>query len=158
MSRRTARALPLPRVPQAVWALLGASLIAATLAALPQQVHAQQGASYNTSRAATRGTVVESRQVQVQGGGTTGAVAGAAVGGVLGNQLGRGRGNTLTTVGGAVAGGMAGSHIQRNMNAQTRFDVTVRLDDGTARTITSDAPFAVGARVNVVDGQLRLMN
>jgi outer membrane lipoprotein SlyB len=53
---------------------------------------------------------------------------------------------------GAVAGGaLAGNEIEKQVKKQTVYRVTVRMDDGSERTLThSKAPlFAVGARVRV---------
>jgi outer membrane lipoprotein SlyB len=83
-----------------------------------------------------------------------GAVAGGVAGGVVGNQFGRGGTRTLLTIGGAAGGAFAGDAIERNVKKHTAWQVTVRLDDGSVRTLSKSAqpPFAVGDRVRIVDG------
>ena len=86
-----------------------------------------------------------------------GAVAGGVAGGVLGNAIGggRGTGNAVLTVGGAVGGAFAGDAIEGHVKKQTAWRVTVRLEDGSVRTLQQPAqpPFAVGDRVRIVDGK-----
>lgn len=56
------------------------------------------------------GTIVNVRQVQIQGGDDSnviGAIGGAVLGGFLGNTIGGGTGRSLATAAGAVAGGVA---------------------------------------------------
>lgn len=97
--------------------------------------------------------VVESiRAVQTQGQASgLGAVAGGVVGGILGNQVGGGRGRTAMTVLGAGAGAYAGHEIEKNMNKAVRYQVRVRMQDGTYRTFyeTSPPAFSVGQKVRV---------
>ena len=59
----------------------------------------------------TYGTIVNVRQVQIQGGdenNVVGALGGAVLGGFLGNPVGGGAGRSLATAAGAVAGGGGG--------------------------------------------------
>jgi len=97
--------------------------------------------------------VVESIQaVEVPGEGSAlGAIGGAVVGGVLGNQVGRGRGRTAATVVGAGAGAYAGHEIEKNVKKSVSYQVRVRMNDGTVRTIQENAPpaLAVGQKVRV---------
>lgn len=111
--------------------------------------------------ACTQCGVVESvvavqRQQPVQGIGgtqiTPGAVAGGVIGGLLGNQIGHGNGRAAATVLGAAGGAYAGNAIQKNMNTYTAYQVHVRMNDGSVRTIEQRAAVAVGAPV-VVEGQ-----
>jgi outer membrane lipoprotein SlyB len=71
-----------------------------------------------------------------------GLVAGGIVGGVLGHQIGSGRGNTAATIIGAGA------------KKKSYWVVSVRLDDGSQRSITQSAKpaFKKGDRVKIVDG------
>lgn len=65
------------------------------------------------------GTIVNVRQVQIQGGDDSnviGAIGGAVLGGFLGNTIGGGTGRSLATAAGAVAGGVAGQGVQSAMN------------------------------------------
>lgn len=102
--------------------------------------------------------VIESvRAVQVPGQGSgLGAVAGGVTGAVVGSQFGRGNGRTALGVLGAVGGAYAGNSIEQNVRSRSSYRVTVRMDDGTQRTISQGhAPtFATGAKVRVINGQL----
>lgn len=86
-----------------------------------------------------------------------GAVAGGVAGGLVGNAIGGGHGvgNAVLTVGGAAGGAFAGDAIEGHVKKQTVWRVTVRLDDGSVRTLQQSAqpPFAVGDRVRIVDGK-----
>ncbi|MGA0569509.1 glycine zipper 2TM domain-containing protein [Variovorax sp. VNK109] len=81
-----------------------------------------------------------------------GAVGGAVVGGLLGNQVGGGNGRAAMTVLGAVGGGYAGNAIEKNMKTVTVYQVRVRMDDGSTRTVERSNPVSTGARV-VFDGE-----
>jgi outer membrane lipoprotein SlyB len=84
-----------------------------------------------------------------------GAVAGGAVGGVLGHQLKHD--SKLVTLVGAAAGAFIGNEAEKRQRATQRWELTVRLDDGTTQTINSDvAPFwHQGDRVRLLDGKLQ---
>lgn len=82
-----------------------------------------------------------------------GAVAGGLVGGLLGNQVGGGSGRAVATVAGAVGGGFAGNAIEKNTRKETVYQVRVRMNDGSVRTIEQGAAATTGARV-VVDGNV----
>lgn len=84
-----------------------------------------------------------------------GAVAGGVAGGVLGHKLGKGKG--LVTVIGAAAGAFGGHQIEKRVRAEKHWETVVRLDDGTQRTLSSEAQpsWSVGQRVRLVDGELR---
>lgn len=82
-----------------------------------------------------------------------GAVAGGLVGGLLGNQVGGGSGKAVATVAGAVGGGFAGNAIEKNTRKTTAYQVRVRMNDGSVRTIEQSQPANTGARV-VVDGNV----
>ena len=103
------------------------------------------------------GTVESVREVRVAGGQPSGvgAVAGGVIGGVLGNQIGRGGGRVLGTIAGAIGGGFAGNEIEKRTHTATRYEITVRVDDGSVRTFTRNAAtYHVGERVRLNDGQL----
>ncbi|OGA25675.1 MAG: hypothetical protein A3I02_09690 [Betaproteobacteria bacterium RIFCSPLOWO2_02_FULL_67_26] len=99
--------------------------------------------------------VIESiRVVEVEGEGSgIGAIGGAVVGGILGNQVGRGRGRTAATVAGAGAGAYAGHEIEKNVKKSARYQVRVRMNDGTTRTFYESAlpGLIVGQKVRVTD-------
>jgi outer membrane lipoprotein SlyB len=143
----------------------------------PAQRHAEAGTS-NHGTAAGSGTggstplatqhaavcdncgVVEGvRAFQRKGEGSgMGAVAGGVLGGVLGNQVGKGNGRTAMTVLGAVGGGFAGNEVEKRMKAETLYEVRVRMDDGSLRTLTQKAAPTPGARVVVEGSTLRAVS
>ena len=103
------------------------------------------------------GVVDAINAVEVKGEGTgLGVVAGGVTGALLGNQIGRGSGNTVATIAGAAGGAFAGNEIEKNMKKAVRYQVRVRMNDGTYRTTyQSTAPaFSVGEKVKVVNGQV----
>jgi outer membrane lipoprotein SlyB len=76
-------------------------------------------------------------------------------GGLLGNQIGGGSGKKIATVAGVVGGGLAGHEIEKRRNTDTRWEVTVQLDNGTTTTVPyAQAPgLTVGQKVRMVNGQ-----
>jgi len=104
---------------------------------------------------ASCGTVEAIRAVELKGAASgLGAVAGGVTGAVVGNQIGRGNGNTAMTILGAAGGAFAGNEIEKNVKKRYSYRVTVRMDDGTFRTVSqsSSPAVTVGERVRVVDG------
>jgi outer membrane lipoprotein SlyB len=95
--------------------------------------------------------VVESvTAVQHKGEGTgVGAVGGAVVGGLLGSAMGGGDGKKAMTVIGAVGGGLAGHEIEKRQRATTVYQVKVRMDDGSVRTLNQATAPPVGQKVTV---------
>ena len=87
-----------------------------------------------------------------------GAVAGGVVGGVVGNQVGHGNGRTAATMLGAVGGGFLGNHIERRTHTLTRYEVTVRMDDGSRRTVETRSAPPVGKDVTLKGQVLRPAN
>ncbi len=83
-----------------------------------------------------------------------GAVFGGLIGGLLGNQVGHGRGKDLATVAGVVGGALAGNELEKNTHKVTRYQVSVRMNDGTPQIFTLGAApsLAVGDRVVIVNG------
>lgn len=83
-----------------------------------------------------------------------GALGGGVVGGVVGNKLGKGK--TLFTVLGAAGGALAGHQIEKHVRGEKRWEISVRLDDGTQRTVASDVEptWRAGERVRLLDGKL----
>ena len=103
------------------------------------------------------GTVESIRTIeQAAEGSGVGLIAGGVLGGLLGHQVGQGRGNTAATIIGAAGGAYAGHQIEKNVKKSTRYDVNVRMADGTIRTVSYDAEpgFRSGDRVRIVDGKL----
>ncbi len=90
-----------------------------------------------------------------------GPIAGGVGGAVLGSQIGKefgGKGfrNVLTVLG-AAGGAFAGKEIERNVRATSHWEIDVRLDDGTQRTLTSSTlPYwQAGSRVRFLAGALQ---
>lgn len=103
------------------------------------------------------GTIESVREVQKKGEGSgLGAVAGGVLGGLLGNQVGGGRGRDVMTVVGAVGGAVAGHQVEKSTKSTVSYDVTVRFEDGTTRTIQqSTAPvWRPGDRVRVINSEI----
>ena len=148
-----------------LFSLLGAAALTGTLptatpkagdsaAARPPAAKYKVAASH----CANCGVIETIRAVEVKGRTSgVGAVAGGVAGGVLGNAVGggHGTGNAVLTVGGAAGGAFAGDAIEGQMKKHTEWRVTVRLEDGSVRTLQQAAqpPFAVGDRVRIIDGK-----
>ena len=115
--------------------------------------HGNKTEAHNhSSECANCGTVESVHEVKVEGKSTgLGAVGGAVAGGLLGNQFGSGKGKTAMTVAGAVGGGFAGNAIEKNVRSETAYDVKVRMQDGSLRTVRESQTYASGTKV-VVDG------
>lgn len=100
------------------------------------------------------GRITSIRNVNIEGGTTTGTIVGAVAGGVLGNQIGHGAGRTLATVGGAGVGAVAGSHAEKAIGSRRGLEIQVRLDGGGSVSITQEAnpneSFEYGERVRVL--------
>ena len=95
--------------------------------------------------------VVESiKAVKVQGKTNgVGAVAGGVGGALVGNQIAGGHDRTLGGVAGAIGGGLLGNAIEKHERTTTVFDVNVRMDDGSLRTVRESTSPAVGEKVRV---------
>jgi len=104
------------------------------------------------------GGVIESVQEIEQKGENpiAGPIIGGIAGAVLGHQFGEGRGKTVSTAVGAGAGILGGKVVEQKVRATKHWEVTVRLDDGSTKTISSESQPAwhAGERVRVVDGQI----
>ena len=85
-----------------------------------------------------------------------GPIAGGIAGAVLGNQVGHGMGRNIATVLGAAAGAFGGKEIEKQARATKHWEISVRLDDGSRQTISSQTePFWHGGeRVRYLDGRL----
>ena len=81
--------------------------------------------------------------------------AGATAGGPGAGEQTVGGGGTAVTLLGA-GGAIAGSEIEKNTKKRYAYRVTVRMDDGSFRTISLSSPptLAVGDQVRVVEGKL----
>lgn len=124
-------------------------------AAYPQAPAANYPVSYpqQASVCATCGSVESvtavQRAVKPSGPISIGSVAGGVIGAALGNQVGHGNGRALATVIGAVGGGYAGHTIEGHVRKETVYQVGVRMEDGSRRTIETPTAPAIGSRVTV---------
>lgn len=125
---------------------------------LPQQTVQQQSPPpANLPVCPECGTVESVRSVeQAAEGSGLGMIAGGVLGGLLGHQVGQGRGNTAATIVGAAGGAYGGHQVEKNVKKGTRYDVNVRMNDGTMRTVSYEIEpgFRAGDRVRMVDGKL----
>ena len=131
-----------------------------TTAKAPQRAPAQAPAQAQApvrAICASCGTVESVTAVQQKGEGSGLGVAGGAVaGGLLGNQVGGGNGKTAMTVIGAVGGAFAGNEIEKRARATTVYDVKVRMEDGSVRTLRRADPVAAGTKVQIEGNALRV--
>jgi len=95
--------------------------------------------------------VVESvQEVKVEGQTNgVGALAGGATGALVGNRIAGSNNRTLGGVVGAVGGGLIGNAIEKHHRAGIAYDVNVRMQDGTLRTVRQSTAPAVGEKVRV---------
>ncbi len=103
------------------------------------------------------GTITTITAIKVKGSGTgMGAVAGAIAGVAAGNQVGDGKGTDVAKVVGAIGGAYAGNQAEKYIRSETVFDVAVRMDNGTTRTVrvADAASVSSGTRVRVVGSNL----
>ena len=104
------------------------------------------------------GTIVEVKEVDVPGKGTgIGAVAGSVGGAVVGRQIGENRTGTAV---GAVVGAVAGHQIERQARMHKRYDITVRMNDGSTRNFSDESGTPVtlksGDKIRIAqDGSLK---
>jgi outer membrane lipoprotein SlyB len=99
------------------------------------------------------------REFAQEGEGTgLGAVAGGVIGGLLGNQVGGGSGKKVATVLGAAGGAYAGHQVEKSQKKTTRYEISVRMNDGSIRKLTQDTvpAWRIGEHVRVEnDGLVR---
>lgn len=127
----------------------------AAATAAPAAPARQAPALAGAAACASCGVIESIRPAEVKGETSgVGAVAGGVAGGLVGNQFGHGGTRTLLTIGGAAGGAFAGNAIEKNIKTHTVWRVSVRLDDGSLRTLSQNAqpPFSVGERVRIVNG------
>src|SRR5690348_11630887 len=110
-----------------------------------EQRPAEQKAAVSKARPAARvaaactdcGVVVDVKEETVMGKGTgVGAVAGGVAGAVLGHDIGDG--SRAGTAIGAVVGGVAGHQIERSARSTKRYEISVRMPDGSVKTALQD--------------------
>lgn len=103
------------------------------------------------------GVVDQIREITQPGEGSgLGAVAGGVVGAILGNQIGGGTGKKIATVAGAAGGAYAGHQFEKSRNKTTRYEVIVRMNDGSSRSVMMDMVpgWQIGERVRIENGTL----
>jgi outer membrane lipoprotein SlyB len=137
-----------------------AAPVAAVAPAKGKTAHAAKPAPAATTAAADTcascGTVESVKAETRKGEGTgLGAVAGGVLGGVVGHQVGGGNGKKAMTVLGAVGGGFAGHEVEKRARSTTVYQVRLRMDDGTTRTVTQQTAPAVGGRFEVEGSTLK---
>jgi outer membrane lipoprotein SlyB len=104
------------------------------------------------------GVIVDVKESEVLGKGTgMGAVAGGVGGAVLGHEIGNNRAGTAV---GAVVGAVAGHQIERKAREHKKYEISVRMNDGTVKSITDESGNPVawrsGDKVRVgTDGVIR---
>lgn len=106
------------------------------------------------------GVIDNVREVAQPGEGSgLGAVLGGVLGGVLGNQVGGGSGNKIATVLGAAGGAYAGHQYEKNRNQTTRYEISVRMQEGSLRSVMQDSlpAWRIGDRVRI-DNNMLLAN
>ena len=84
--------------------------------------------------------VVSARVVDVNEGdyledNKTGMLVGAVAGGGLGNMIGKGKGRVASTIAAGLIGTAAGAMIEKNLKYQQGMEYTVKLKDGSMRTV-----------------------
>lgn len=117
-----------------------------------QAKKAQAVAAAKRPACTTCGTLLAVNEVEVEGKpGYTGAVLGGLAGAALGDSMGRGNGHMVGGVLGAVGGALAGREVEKRLTKEKRYNVVVRLNDGSERTVQMlQAPnVAVGAKVRI---------
>ncbi len=103
------------------------------------------------------GVVDSIREITQPGEGSgLGAVAGGVVGAILGHQVGGGTGKKIATVAGAAGGAYAGHQIEKSQRKTTRYEVIVRMNDGSSRSVMMDMVpgWQVGEHVRIENGTL----
>lgn len=145
-----------PYLPRRAVTLIAAGLL--TLSGLPVEAQTQAIDPPATSRVicAQCGMIEGIREVIREGESTgLGTVAGGLVGGILGRQLGD-DGSFFGMLLGMAGGAYAGNKFEQYRNKLTQYEVSVRMEDGTQRTLTFDSRpvWQVGERVRFDDNGL----
>ncbi len=121
-----------------------------------------KGAAAQSMQSVSEGTIVDMRQVTIDG--TTqlsqygGAGIGGVLGGILGNAIGGNNsyGRTAATVAGGAIGAVGGNYIAQAFNRENAYEYIIRLDDGRVTAITQSYEsvnnIIVGDRVRIIQG------
>lgn len=97
-------------------------------------------------------------KARVQGsGGQVGAITGGVLGAIVGGLFGDGDGRRAARILGAIGGAYAGREIERSHSARTRYDVVVRMRNGSRQALAFDTapPFKVGDQVRLTGASAR---
>ncbi len=134
-------------------------IASAAMAAGVPLAAAQDPAPATSAPACADCGVVESvRIIETQGQASgVGLIAGGLAGGILGHQVGQGRGNTAATIVGAGAGAYVGNRVEQSRaQAATRYEIAVKMNDGSTRNLTvmADPGVKSGDKVRVADGKI----
>lgn len=123
----------------------------ADLSQTQQQREARHDHAQIAAAACPNCGVVESiNAVKVQGQTNgVGAVAGGVGGALIGNRIAGGGNRTLGGIVGAVGGGLLGNAIEKHERTETVYEVQVRMNDGSLRTVREATSPAVGEKVLV---------
>jgi outer membrane lipoprotein SlyB len=112
--------------------------------------------SLSSAPCATCGTVLSVHAVTVQGSSSgAGAVTGGAAGALVGSQVAGGGSRTVGGIVGAIGGALLGNHIEKSTHRTTAYDVRVRMDDGSVRTLRQSKAPKVGEKVDIEGHTLR---
>jgi len=157
-----AEPLPLPRNEHAPATHAGPLPIAADQAPVHQREtpRGEENRSVLAQAPACRdcGVIESVNEIEKDGEGSgLGAVAGGVVGAIAGKQVGGGRGRNVMSVVGALGGAYAGHQIEKNARKVKSYDITVRFEDGTTRTVSQPTPPAwrAGDRVRFINGMIQ---
>jgi outer membrane lipoprotein SlyB len=119
---------------------------------------APSSSTYTRAQAGTlqevqMGSVLSVRNIRIEKDSTdVGNAAGAVLGGIAGSTAGEGRGKAAASVAGAVIGGIIGSKIDKSVQTQPGYEITIQLDGGKTVVVTqlADEAFRPGDRVKVI--------
>ncbi len=151
---------PLPAAaPPATTAPAARPAATATPAKAKAPVRRTENAAAPAAVCGNCGTITAIRAIEQPGEASgLGAVAGGVAGALVGSQIGQGRGTTAAEIAGAAGGAYAGHQIEKRYRKITRYEIDVRMQDGTRRVISQSAPPAlnVGDKVRIINGQMEL--
>jgi outer membrane lipoprotein SlyB len=102
-----------------------------------KQLDEERAASQQPPPCSDCGVVASVTPVREEGqAGWAGTLGGAAAGGLAGNQFGKGKGNIAMTALGVVGGAFAGREVEKQVTANTVYQVAVNMDAGGVRAVT----------------------
>jgi outer membrane lipoprotein SlyB len=138
-------------------AVVALALLAAVPACAPRNTGTTvPAAALGGAAAVSYGTIVGTRPVTVQGGGSgVGTLGGAAAGGVAGSFIGGDpRSNILGALGGALIGGIAGTAAERGLSSGNAIEFIIREDGrgDIAVVQTNEEGLQAGDRVVITRG------